>query len=261
MNPLLWQNLLHLWTAIGLGGGILALLHWQERAAGRFVAHRLGWRAVLLTGWLGVPVHELGHLAAAHLFRHRVVSWRLFDPDPVSGTLGFVRHSHDPRSPWQRIGVTVVPLAPLLSGSLVLGLLLLWMLPLAEVQRLGRAALALGRDAELRAFALGAVALLRAFVAALWQHRTPWLPLQLYLGVCVASHLCPSRSDLRGALPGLLLLALITSLGAAAAGQLGHSLGALSGGVLPLAALALLTGALQGIYVGLVGLLGGNTLR
>jgi hypothetical protein len=38
------------------------------------------------------------------------------------------------------------------------------------------------------------------------------LPLQIYLGICVANHMAPSRADLKGALPGLALLTVFIGI-------------------------------------------------
>ena len=90
MRPLAYANALSLLLVVAGAALLLVALHALERRASRYVAHRLGWRGVLVTAWLGVPCHELGHLAMARLFGHRIVAWRLFDPDPTSGTLGYV---------------------------------------------------------------------------------------------------------------------------------------------------------------------------
>ena len=53
MLPLFLQNHAQLAAGLGVLAALLVWLRVQERAAGRFIAHRLGWRGVLLTGWLG----------------------------------------------------------------------------------------------------------------------------------------------------------------------------------------------------------------
>ena len=74
-------------VALGLLALLTLLLHLVERRVSRRLSHRFGWRSVLVTGWLGVPLHELSHLAMCWVFRHRIVAYRLFDPDPRTGTL------------------------------------------------------------------------------------------------------------------------------------------------------------------------------
>jgi hypothetical protein len=225
-------------------GGILLvlLLHVQERVTSRHIAHHLGWKGVLITGWLGVPVHELSHLAFALLFGHRIIAWRLFDPDPSSGTLGYVRHAYSRRSPWQLAGGFLIAVAPLVGGALVLGALCCWMVPPSTWSQVARAA------SRLSGLPGQVLAASRASLGAVWHHRSLWLPLQIYLGICVSSHMAPSKADLKGGLPGALLAAVITAAAAVVAAYRGH---ALTAGTLVLGLLLLLllaAGLFQGTY-------------
>jgi len=238
-----------------------ALLHVTERGVGRFVSHRLGWRAVLVTGWIGVPVHELSHLVTAVLFRHRVVGWSLFDPDPTTGTLGYVRHAHTRPSLYQLAGNFFIGVAPLVGGSVVLALLLVWMVPPARLQALldqshffalpaadGDPTAAFGADA-LVALGLRLIDLGGALLVQVWRDRTWWLPLQLYLCAAVAAHLAPSARDLVGGLRGALVLAVVLGAAAAITAAVGASLSAVLLGVPVMILLVALTTALQGVYL------------
>jgi hypothetical protein len=231
----------------------LALLHTVERAVGRFVSHRLGWGAVLVTGWIGVPVHEVSHLVMAVLFRHRIVGWSLFDPDPTTGTLGYVRHAHTRPSLFQLAGNFFIGIAPLLGGAAVLAGLLVWMVPLAALQaQLGQSGLlaagaagAPGVSATALTSGAGLVDLGRrladlgwGLLVTAWRARTWWLPLQLYLCAAVAAHLAPSLRDLTGGLGGAVVV--IVALGAVAA--IGAATGtSLAGVLLAVPVMALLT--------------------
>lgn len=234
--------------ALALLAGVLLLLHLIERAASRVVAHRLGWRGVLVTGWIGVPLHELSHLVAAKLFGHRVIDWKLFSPDPVSGTLGYVRHAVRRDTAWQRLGYLASGLAPPVVGALALGLLALWALPAGAGARLAMEAAELRLVELSRADAWLALAgqlgsLGQSLGAELWRGRTLWLPLQLYLAVAVACHMAPSRADL--ALAGHGLLALLVLLALATLACVGA--GVRPPGRLLLAALPAMVGLLAGV--------------
>jgi hypothetical protein len=251
--------------------GAVALLHLVERGVGRFVAHRLGWRAVLVTGWIGVPVHELSHLVAAVVFRHRIVGWSLFDPDPTTGTLGYVRHAHTRPSVWQTAGYFFIGVAPLVGGAAALALLLLWMVPPATLGGLlaqsgllaaagpasaaapvaapaaAPAALASGAglgDLGRRLLDLGG-----ALLAEVWRARTWWLPLQLYLAAAVAAHLAPSARDLAGGLRGAVVVIVLLGGAAALAAWAGVGFSAALLAVPVVAALVALTLTLQLLHV------------
>jgi len=239
--------------------GLIALLGWlhlQERLSGRYLAHKLGWRAVLITGWLGVPVHELAHLITAKLFGHRIIAWKLFEPDPVSGTLGYVRHAYSRQNLWQVLGTLFIGLAPLALGGLLLSGLLVWMLPPPALNTLVRQAqeLSIGAANGAQDLPRGLQALLWGFCTALWVNRTWWLPLQLYLGICIASHLCPSPGDLAGAWPGSVLGTILTLGVVALQSSRGVSLAVAGSVLIPLLLLTLATTLFQGLYVALVGM-------
>lgn len=243
-------NLGLLATACGGLAALVALLHLLEQRTGRFVAQRLGWRAVLVTGWLGVPLHELSHLLAARLFAHRIIAWELFDPDPVTGTLGYVRHAYSERKAWQLAGNFFIGIAPLLAGAAALSMILRWSLPASHFERL------LATTAEVGGSPLGAVTVLPTMAGLIldgvWSGRSFWLPLQLYLGVCVASHTAPSLSDLKGSLSGLwiLLAAAITTTVVLA--KLDISMAGLVAALAPLGALVLVCATLQALWVMMV---------
>ncbi len=260
MFPLLTHNLLHLTLTLAGLAGLLALLHLTERATARFVAHRLGWNALLVTAWLGVPVHELSHLLMARFFGHRIIAYRLFAPDPVSGTLGFVRHGYSKRSAWQVLGGLFIGIAPLLLGTSLMLALLAWMITPAHLLTLGRDLFGTGAAGLAPAsHGFGAVG---ALVGLIWEQRTPWLPLQLYLAVCLASHMSPGIADLKGARPGAALAVITMALAAGVAAHLGVQLTALPTLLAPVVLVALVSALFQGLYVagiwGVLRLVGGS---
>jgi len=181
----------------------VALLHVFERLLAARLQSRLGWRSVWLTGWLGVPLHELSHAAACVVFGHRVERLSLFSPDAQTGRLGSVQHAWDRRSLYQQVGRFFIGIAPLLGGVAVLLILTRLLGPPGLGTPAAGAEGGLGeafREAGRRASELVS-ALAGADTAG--RGRT-WL--YLYLCLCVGAHMAPSTTDLRGSGPGLLLL-------------------------------------------------------
>jgi len=93
------------------------------------VSERLGYKTfgtkayLIVFGWLGTSVHELGHALFAILFGHRITDMRLFSPDPETGTLGYVKHAYNPRNIYHQIGNFFIGIGPILMGTLMLALL------------------------------------------------------------------------------------------------------------------------------------------
>lgn len=172
-------------------------------ACEHFIQHRLasrfGWRSILVTGWLGTPIHELSHAFMCWVFRHRIDEIRLFDPDVEDGRLGFVRHSFRRGNWFEESGNVLIGTAPLLGGSLVLVALTLLFYPqsISSVTEAIRSAAK--TDGIPWQAMLDAIrdALTTTFSVA--NLVTPRFWIYAYLVVCVASHMAPSRSDYAGA--------------------------------------------------------------
>ena len=88
-----------------------------------------GWRGILWTAWLGTPIHDLGHLFFAIIFRHRIDEINLFRPIQATGELGEVRHSYRQNSLYQNLGNFFIGAAPMVIGVLVLFFLLYFLAP------------------------------------------------------------------------------------------------------------------------------------
>ncbi len=88
-----------------------------------------GRHIAMLTGAIGTPVHELGHVFMCLIFRHKIIEVKLFSPDPESGTLGYVKHSFNKKSIYQQIGNFFIGMGPILFGSAVLILFMYLLVP------------------------------------------------------------------------------------------------------------------------------------
>lgn len=71
-------------------------------------------------GWLGTAVHELGHALFAIIFGHKITAIDLFNIKAKDGKLGYVNHSYNRKSHYQRIGNFFIGIGPILLGSILL---------------------------------------------------------------------------------------------------------------------------------------------
>lgn len=116
-----------LWQILMLFAPLLLLALIMNYISG--LNERLGYKTfgtkgyLILFGWLGTSVHELGHALFAVLFGHRITDMRLFKPDPETGTLGYVKHAYNPGNLYHQIGNFFIGIGPILMGTLMLALL------------------------------------------------------------------------------------------------------------------------------------------
>ena len=124
------DQILWLWGPLFLIGFVLS---WVARLRSQALANSLGNKTELfLTGWIGTPVHEMGHAIFCVLFRHKITEAKFLSP-MEDGTLGYVKHEYNPKSSFQKTGNFFIGLGPMLFGTAliyaILGLLLPDFLP------------------------------------------------------------------------------------------------------------------------------------
>jgi hypothetical protein len=149
---------------------------------------------------LGVPVHELGHALFALIFRHKITDIKLFKADSGDGCLGYVNHTFNKKSLYQRAGNFFIGIGPVLFGSLVLFVVSKLMFSYQMPQVAG------GFEnvwSNFGAILSGTKALLSAIFAS----GSVLKPvLFLYLVFAIGSNITLSASDLKGAGTGFWVL-------------------------------------------------------
>jgi len=172
----------------------------------------IGWSGILLTAWIGTPVHELGHVIFALLFLKKINHISLFSPERETGNLGFVKYSYHKWNIFAQIGNFFVGAGPLISGVLVLALLFIAFVP--DGTNLLSNLLFAKLDPK------SVFSAMRAIVIALGKFASwhdPWFYLFTYLSFCVATYMNPSSADRRGMYLGFAsLFFLIFALNLAA---------------------------------------------
>jgi len=167
---------------------------------------------IYVLGFLGTPVHELGHALMCVLFRHRIEEIRLFKPDKETGTLGFVRHSYNQRSLYQQVGNFFIALGPIVLGGIVLfsaaWLLLGSGLLYADVDSTAAVTTIADIPAAIRDwFGQIFINLGRFFSNLDYSDYKTWI--FLYLVLAIGSHVNLSPSDLVSARTGFTILCVV----------------------------------------------------
>ena len=172
-----------------------------------YIQRVFGWKGIMLTAWIGTPVHESGHLLMCYLFRHNVKEFKLLALKRKDGVLGYVQHGWEPKSLYQNIGNFFIGMGPIFSGTaaLILGMYLL--LPDSFSSFSNFLALEPTRlDSEI----LGQIFMLTAelfgsiFSAENVSNLNFWIYFALAIGI--SSHIALSKEDLKGASRGFVTI-------------------------------------------------------
>ncbi|MBN1989953.1 MAG: hypothetical protein JW783_11190 [Bacteroidales bacterium] len=168
---------------------------------------------IFFTGWIGTPVHELGHALFCIIFRHKIIDIKLYNPNANNGTLGYVNHAYNPNSTYQKIGNFFIGVGPIIFGAFVLYTAFYYLVPnvndvFANI------------EIQIKWLTKGVKGDFSGILGSLW--GTTLLTLKslfrpenfsdfkfyifLYLSLCIASHMELSPPDISGAWRGLLSL-------------------------------------------------------
>lgn len=97
------------------------LIGYIERKSNSLIYGSLGKGGIIFTGIIGTTVHEFSHFIMCKLFLHKVTDVKWFSLNINNGgELGYVRHSYNLKSIYQRIGNFFIGVAPVLIGTFIL---------------------------------------------------------------------------------------------------------------------------------------------
>jgi len=170
---------------------------------------------IIFTGWIGTPVHELGHAIFCILFRHRIVEMKLYSPNSEDGTLVYVNHSYNPNSTYQKIGNFFIGVGPIIFGALVLYAALYYLVPntnevfsgiQAQSQSLVKGVRGEYSGVFTTMWSTAKATLSSLFSIGNFTDYRFWI--FLYLAISVSSHMQLSPPDIKGAKGGLITLVL-----------------------------------------------------
>ena len=164
----------------------------------------LGWKGILWTAWIGTPIHEMGHAFFALIFRHKIISVRIFEPNAESGNLGHVNHSYNTKSLYQQLGNFFIGGAPMIFGSIILVIFLYSFVPNAK-EIFNPLFTNYHNPLEfLQAIFQSLKNLFSVDNIGKWNF---WI--FFYLSLAVASHMAPSKPDRRGMWSGFFWIVIL----------------------------------------------------
>jgi len=211
-------TIIQLFTLFGPGLILVALLSQLSGYVQRLICSVIGVRSyLLLFGWLGTSIHEIGHALFAMIFGHRIVQFEPFKPDLKSGKLGQVVIGHNGNSLYQQIGRFFVGVAPILFGTtmIFIALLILFQTEMIELMQ----CIALLNDTALEADGGSLLYQTLAYCGAILAfvftpaHLADWrFYVFLYLTFAIGSSISLSKPDIENAATGFTLLIVLMLL-------------------------------------------------
>jgi len=168
---------------------------------------------IVFTGWIGTPVHELGHAIFCIIFRHKINEIKLYSPNAEDGALGYVNHSYNPNSTYQKIGNFFIGVGPIIFGALVLYAAFYYLVPNMSI-------IFTSIEAQSQTLVDGVRGNYTEALTAIWATTQTTLKgllraenfsdfkfwIFLYLAICISSHMQLSPPDIKGAKGGLISL-------------------------------------------------------
>jgi len=200
---------LYLTGAIILIGLLLGLI--QNNATRNF-QRSFGRNALMVTGIIGTPIHEMSHAGSALLFGHKINDIKLFQRPDENGVMGYVNHAYNKNSLYQQIGNFFIGVAPIFGGILVIIGLMRLLIPEAFAKFITIMVESVNFDtfsmATIEGLATSYLGLLKIIFS--WSNfQNAYFYLFLFIAICISSHMSLSLADIKGASRGLLTIFLV----------------------------------------------------
>jgi hypothetical protein len=183
------------------------LINFLSQMSYKSLEKAFGNRGVYLVAWLGTPIHELGHALFCLIFNHKIADMKLFKPDKVNGTLGYVYHKWNPKNPYHILGNLFIGIGPVVLGCAVLFGVFYLLIPGSS--QVWSSILAQAKEIELTSIGSywevwsgSALALVKVIFT--WENLANWrFWVFLYLAICVSSNVRLSWADIKHTFVGL----------------------------------------------------------
>jgi hypothetical protein len=191
---------------IGLLLGVL-----REHSVNNF-QRSFGARAVMITGLIGVPIHELSHAMIAILFGHKIVKIKLLQKPDANGVMGYVQHGYKKSSIYQQIGNFFIGIAPIFGGVISIIILMRFILPQAYNEYIAILLKSLDvtvLNKDVIEGVINSYASLVKVIFSLNNLENPYFYVFLFVSICISSHISLSYADIKGATRGLWVIFVI----------------------------------------------------
>jgi hypothetical protein len=174
-----------------------------------------GRKAVMITGFIGVPIHELSHAIVAILFGHKVTDIKLLQKPDGNGVMGYVNHSYNKNSIYQLIGNFFIGIAPIFGGTISIIALMYFVVPQAYnqfIHILIKNVHVTTLNKTIIEGILSSYGGLIKTIFSLNNFGNPFFYIFLFVAICISSHISLSYADIKGAFRGLSVIFMLLLL-------------------------------------------------
>lgn len=165
---------------------------------------------VRLSGIIGTPVHELSHALMCLLFGHRITKVQVFNLKKRARTLGFVEHTYNRRNLYHQMGNFFIGIAPIVVGGLAVTLFVRLLTPWMynDMMREITDVMAASGTGILVEAVKSVVSIFVSFFSFSNFSSWRWW-LCIVFAFAISIHMEISRSDIKGGLRGLAVIAVM----------------------------------------------------
>lgn len=211
----LLTSVIQLFSLIGVIIVIGFILGYLESLTRTYWSRAFGKKGFLLTAWIGVPVHELGHAIMCLLFRHKIVATQFFPTDTSQGALGYVQHQYNQKSIYQRIGNFFIGIGPIISGITTLILLMRYFVPESYYlfnTNLEKTVTSTSINLDMIQNMFLSTFFLLKSLFTMNNLLTPSFWLFLFIAICISAHIALSKPDIKGSIDGVIVMFIVLFL-------------------------------------------------
>lgn len=211
----LLTSVIQLFSLIGVIIVIGFILGYLESLTRTYWSRAFGRKGFLLTAWIGVPVHELGHAIMCLVFRHKIVATQFFPTDTSQGALGYVQHQYNQKSIYQRIGNFFIGIGPIISGITALILLMRYFVPASYYlfnTNLETTVTSTSINLDMIQNMFLSTFFLLKSLFTMSNLLTPSFWLFLFIAICISAHIALSKPDIKGSIDGVIVMFIVLFL-------------------------------------------------
>lgn len=174
-----------------------------------------GSKAVMITGFIGVPIHELSHALLAIVFGHKIKKIKLLQKPDNSGVMGYVNHAYNKNNIYHQIGNFFIGIAPIFGGVFSIIALMHFIIPKAYNEYLHILIKNLQVKSINKTIVEGILSSYGELIKTIFSaqnFKNPMFYVFLFLAICIASHISLSNADIKGASRGLGIIFIVLLL-------------------------------------------------